>query len=132
MSGVMKSSLSILLLAGVCLAQEAFDVQDKGKHKWPAEDAQKIYNSACAVVEREFGTQHTVRPRFTLVLGADTNGLFVHQREIRLSKWDPFLFAQGVVMLAFEDLMTLDERVSMSKRAMTWADSTVEIKQLDK
>jgi hypothetical protein len=121
-----KLSISILLLACVGLAQEAFDVQDKGKHKWPAEDAQKIYTSACTVVEREFGIHHNVRPRFTLVLGADENGLFVHQREIRLSKWDPYLFAQGVVMLAFDDLMTLDERLVMSKRAMTWADSTVD------
>jgi hypothetical protein len=78
------------------------------------------------VVEREFSIHHNVRPRFTLVLGADQNGLFVHQREIRLSKWDPYLFAQGVVILAFEDLMTLDERLVMSKRAMTWADSTVD------
>lgn len=132
MSSAVRLTISILILTGVGFAQEAFDVHNTGKHQWPPEEAQKIYNSACAVVEREFGTQHTVRPRFTLVLGADTNGLFVPQREIRLSKWDPFLFAQGVVMLAFEDLMTLDERMSMSKRAMTWADSTVEIKQLDK
>lgn len=121
-----KLSVSILLLAGVCLAQEAFDVQNKGLHKWPEEEAQKIYASACTVVEREFSTHHNVRPRFTLVLGAEKNGLFLAQREIRLSKWDPYLFAQGVVMLAFDDLMTLDERIAMSKRAMTWADSTID------
>jgi hypothetical protein len=127
MSNAVKLTISVLILAGVACAQDEFDVHDKAKQKWPAQDAHKIYLSACTVVEREFSIHHTVRPRFTLILGADKNGLFFNPREIRLSKWNPELFAQGVVMLAFDDLMTLDERVAMSRRALNWANSTMEV-----
>jgi len=117
----------LAVLAGVAHAQNEFDVHDKGKLKWPAEDAHKIYLSACTVVEQEFSIHHTVRPRFTLILGADKSGVFFDQREIRLSNWDPGLFAQGVVLLAFDDLMTLDERLAMTRRALNWAHSTIEV-----
>jgi hypothetical protein len=44
-----------------------------------------------------------------------------------LTRWDRYLFAQGVVMLAFADLLTGDRKIAMTKRAVNWADSTVEI-----
>jgi len=130
MRNAVKLTIVVLAVsAGVAYAQNEFDVHDKGKLKWSAEDAHKIYLSACTVVEREFSIHHTVRPRFTLILGADETGVFFGAREIRLSKWDPALFAQGVVMLAFDDLMTLDERLAMTRRALNWANSTIELTQ---
>jgi len=125
-----KLTIAVLaVLTGVAYAQNEFDVHDNGKLKWPAEDAHKIYLSACAVVEQEFSIHRTVRPRFTLILGTDKSGVFFDPREIRLSKWDPELFAQGVVMLAFDDLMTLRERLAMTRRALNWANSTIEVTQ---
>lgn len=100
----------------------------KGKQRWPAAEAQKIYRSACSVVQREFGATHTVAPPLTLVLGAERNEVAFDQREIRLTKWEPNRFAQGVVMLAFEDVM-LDRRMAMAKRALIWADATIEVER---
>jgi hypothetical protein len=41
--------MAFLILATVGLAQEGLTVQNKGKQKWPAAEAQKIYLSACSV-----------------------------------------------------------------------------------
>jgi hypothetical protein len=50
--------------------------------------------------------------------------------EIRLIKWNPFLFAEGVVVFAFEDLPPVDERMAVARRAVNWTGSTVEIKTI--
>ena len=68
----------------------------------------------------------------TLVIGADEDRAYWGTREIRLTKWDPYLFAQGVVIFAFEDLLPDGERMAVAKRAVTWADSTVDAKNLAK
>jgi hypothetical protein len=123
---------AVLLLATAGRAQGGFTVDSKGKDQWPATEAQKIYDSACAVVEQELGGNRIVRPQFKLVLGAATNSVNYDQRELRLTKWDPYLFAQGVVMLSFEDLMPPKQRAEMSKRALTWADATIDVHRLTK
>lgn len=66
-----------------------------------------------------------------MVLGADSNVVRFDAREIRLTKWDRNAFAQGVVMLAFEDVM-LDRRVAMANRAVMWVDTTVDVERLTK
>ena len=68
----------------------------------------------------------------TLVVGAEQNGAYRDAKEIRLTKWDPYLFAQGVVFFAFEELLPEGERMAVAKRAITWADSTVESKSFVK
>ena len=40
------------------------------------------------------------------------------------------MFAQGVVWLAFEDLMPSPQRLTIAKWAVNWADSSLEIKRL--
>ena len=126
-----KIAILVLILSTLCAAQEGLAVHAKGKQKWPAAEAQKIYRSACSVVQRELGASHSVAPLLTLVLGADRNEVVSvsGQREIRLRKWDPNSFAQGVVMLAFEDVM-LDRRMTMAKRALIWADATIEVERV--
>jgi hypothetical protein len=87
----MTNRLSLLMvflvLATVCLAQEGLTVQNKGKRKWPAAEAQKIYVSACSAVQREFGSNRPVGPRVTVVLGAGKNDVWFQEQEIRLTKW---------------------------------------------
>jgi hypothetical protein len=67
-----------------------------------------------------------------LILGADKDQALLDQREIRLTKWNSDLFAQGVVVFAFEDLMSVDERKAVARRAVSWAESTVEVKAFSK
>ena len=81
-------AILVLILSTLCAAQEGLTVHAKGKQKCPAAEAQKICRSACSVVQRELGATHSVAPRLTLVLGADTNEVAYGPREIRLTKWD--------------------------------------------
>jgi hypothetical protein len=128
----MKFAISVLALAGACLAQEGLTIDNKHKERVSTPEAEKIYFSACAVVREEFDVKTPILPRVKLVLGTSKNGVLWDEREIWLTRWDPYLFAQGVVMLAFADLLTGDRRMVMTKRAMNWADSTVGIERLAK
>jgi hypothetical protein len=127
-----KLVVAVLALAGGCWAQSLLTVQVRGRQHWPAGETDRLYLSACSAVEREFGGDLHVRPRVTLVLGADRNEVHWDRREIRLIKWDPYLFTQGVVVFAFEDLMPTDKRLVVAKRAMNWADSTVDVHAISK
>jgi hypothetical protein len=128
----LKFTISVLALAGATLAQDGLTIDNRHKERLSAPEAEKIYSSACSVVEREFDIKHPLHPQVRLVLGADKNEIWFVGREIRLTKWNPYAFAQGVVWLAFEDLMPSQQRLTIAKRAVTWADSTVEIKRLAK
>jgi hypothetical protein len=128
----LRLRIVVLSLATACLAQEGLTIHSKVKQKWPAAEAEKIYLSACSAVQREFGSNRAVTPQVTVVLGADKNAVLFDEREIRLTKWDPHLFAQGVVVFAFEDLMPVEQRLTLAKRAVNWADATVEIERVEK
>jgi hypothetical protein len=125
-----KFALSVLALAGAGLAQDGLTIDNKHKERLSTPEPEKIYSSACSVVEREFDIKHP--PQVRLVLGADKNEIWFVGRKIRLTKWNPYAFAQGVVWLAFEDLMPSQQRLTIAKRAVTWANSTVEIERLAK
>jgi hypothetical protein len=79
-----------------------------------------------------FGIKHALHPQVRLVLGADKNEIWFAGREIRLTEWNGYAFAQGVVWLAFADLMPSQQRLTIAMRAVTWADSTVKIERLAK
>ena len=132
MSTAVKFAGLVLALATACSAQDGLSVRNSGKQKWPPGDAQKIYLSACSAVQQEFGRTVPLAPRVTLVLGADKNEVWFVGGEVRLTKWNREAFAQGVVWLAFFDLMPSQERLGIAKRAVNWADSTVEVEQLKK
>jgi len=125
---------ALLLLTAASAAQEGLTIRNETNQKWPSAEAEKVYVSSCAVVQREFGSSRELKPRVTLVLGADKDneGLFFKSREIRLAKWDRYMFAQGVVWLAFEDLMPQEQLLLVSKRAVAWADATVAVGQIAK
>jgi hypothetical protein len=127
-----KFTISVLALAAACLAQDGLTIDNKHKERVSAPEVEKIYSSACSVVQREFDIKRPLHPQVRLVLGADKNEIWFAGREIRLTKWNSYTFAQGVVWLAFEDLMPSQQRLTIAKRAVTWADSTVEIERLAK
>lgn len=132
MTTAVKVAAFVLAITAACLAQEALSVRNRRNQKWPAAEAQKIYLSACSVVQQEFGRRFPLPPQMTLVLGADKNEVWFTGREIRLTNWNRDAFAQGVVLLAFLDLMPSQQRLTIAKRAVNWADSTVSVEQLAK
>ena len=126
----LRMTVAILILAASGFAQDLVTVHTHGKQNWPAAEADKIYLSACSAVQQEFSIHRPVRPRVTLVLGAEVNNIKFELQEIRLTHWDRNLFAQGVVMLAFQDLMPREERIAITKRAINWAQATVDVGEL--
>ena len=127
-----KFTISVLAMAAVCLAQDGLTIDNKHKERVSAPEVERIYSSACSVVQREFESRHPLHPQVRLILGADKNEVWFAGREIRLTKWNPYNFAQGVVWFAFEDLMPSQQRLTIAKRAVTRADSTVGIERLAK
>ncbi len=130
MTSVLKAAVLALTLTTACLAQESLiTVSNKGKQKWPPQEVDKIYFSVCSAVQREFGGDRTVSPRLALVLGADKNAVDFDNKKIVLIKWNRELFAQAVVLLAFEDLMTEQRRRTIARRALNWAGATIDVAQ---
>lgn len=124
---VVAPAAAVVIFTIASAAQEGLIIRNEANQKWPSAEAQKVYLSACAVVQREFGISRELRPQVTLVLGASKEGVDFDHREIRLTKWDRFLFAEGVAWLAFEDLMPKKQLLVVAKRAVSWAESTVDI-----
>lgn len=94
-------------------------------------EAESIYRSACSVVKREFyrGTSEPC-PHFTVVIGAKRNQL--HSRrtqdgEISMKKWDPFVFAEGVVVLTFDDMLTRDAIAQLGNQALQQSNAAINV-----
>jgi hypothetical protein len=129
---LVKFTVSILALVTACLAEEGLTIESKHKQKVVVPEVENIYFSACSVVRKEFDVKRAGLPRIKLVLGSSENRVLFDEREIWLVRWDRYLFAEGVVMLAFDDLLTGDRRISLTKRAVNWADATVGVEGLAK
>jgi hypothetical protein len=126
---IVKFAIYVVALAAASLAQDGLTIDNKYKERVSTPEVEKIYSSVCSVVQREFDIRHPLHPRVRLVLGADKNEIWFAGREIRLTRWDRYTFAQGVVWLAFEDLMPSQQRLTIARRAVNWADSTVGIER---
>jgi hypothetical protein len=107
-----------------------FTIHNPRKQTVPYAEAQTIYLSACKVVEHEFSRTDPIRPKLTLLLGSDGDRVYYPKREIQLRKWDKFKFAQGVVILAMDTLLSADEKFSLSKLAVVEAEMTVDVREL--
>jgi len=132
----MKSLLTMAVLsvtlATACYAQDAVSITGKGKQKWSQSEINRVYLSACSAVQREFYSHTAPRPTVALILGADKNVIDYDKKTILLRQWDRYLFAQGVVLLAFEDLLTPERRLGMATRAVNLADASVDVRELRK
>jgi hypothetical protein len=107
-------------------------VSNEGTQKWSPSEVNKVYLSACTAVQREFGNSFVLRPSITLVLGADKNAFVFDKKTVLLKRWDRSLFAEGVVILAFEELLTPQRRMTMTNHAVNLAQATVDIGEITK
>ena len=87
--------------------------------------AEKLYHSACTIVERDFHATD-LRPRFTVIIGTDHDE--VHGRtEIWLKRWNPAVFTEGVVVLAFNQVLTPDAIKHMGEKAVLYTNATIDV-----
>ena len=136
---MLKAVFTLLVLASAGLAQTSSDGSFSVQHSKHANlslsptqmrEAESLYQSACAVVQRDFHSgAGELRPRFTVVLGADRDE--VHGRaEILMKKWNPVVFAEGVVVIAFDQMLTADVIKRLGERAIRYSNATVDVADL--
>jgi hypothetical protein len=135
---MLKAIVALFLLVSTCIAQSSSDgffvvrhVTKPGSSLTPAQmhDAEKLYQNTCAVVQRDFHSGSELHPRFTVILGAERNE--VHgNTEIWLTKWNPAMFAEGVVVVAFHQVLTTDVIKQLAKRAVRYSDAMIDVSEL--
>ena len=121
---IRKCYLCIALLTTASLGQN-FAVSNPKNLNFPVAEANRIYKCAAVTIQREFQQTEPVRPTFTLVLGVDRNQLDVATSQLRLVKWDTNLFAQGVVLFSFEQLMPEQRTARLVQRVLSQASAVV-------
>ena len=91
-------------------------------------EAESLYQNACAVVQRDFHTDE-LHPHVAVTIGTERDEVRVRAvgAEIWMTKWDPVVFAQGVVVLAFNQLLTTDRIQQLSARAIRYSGATVDV-----
>jgi len=117
-------------LCHVCCAQELFEVQNAKQQKWPQEEADQIYLVATRTVQREFRLSSPVRPRFTLILGANENAADLAKDELKLAHWDKAFFAEGVVLMTLDQMVTPEAKKALARHALSEAEASVSIAKL--
>src|SRR5260221_4224844 len=79
---MLKTIAALLFLASACFAQSSADgffvvrnIKKSGGILTPVQmrEAEELYQSACAVVQRDFHGNTELRPRFTVLLGTEQN-----------------------------------------------------------
>jgi len=131
--------LLIAIIAGAScptLAQNKlpFEVSNPKHKKWSADQAGRIYTSACDLLARTIRPEKPpqLHPKFLLVLGAD-NDEFVRmgsEVEIRLKSWSPPKFAEAVVMVAARDVLQASDLKNIVRQSLSLAHATVSVSEL--
>ena len=99
-------TIAVLFVATIGLAQDRLILSGKVSPQ-VRQEARTLYVAVCITAEHEFGAPRPLKPRVLLVLGGNQNVVDWERSRIRLRKWDPYLFAQGVIALAYRQLMPL-------------------------
>ena len=125
--------VAILFTVGmshICCAQQFFEVQNAKQQQWPQEEAEQIYLVATRTVQREFRLSSPVRPRFTLILGANENAADLAKDELKLAQWDKAFFAEGVVLMTLDQMVTPEAKKDLARHALSEAEASVSIAKL--
>jgi hypothetical protein len=135
---MLKAIVTVMFLVTTCFGQASsggfFVVRHINKPSFsltPAQmrEAEKLYRSSCVVVQREFPGSGELHPRFAVLVGTDRDEVH-RQTEIWLRQWNPALFAQGVVVLAFDQVLTSDLVRRLAKRVIEQSNAMVDVADL--
>ena len=111
-------------------SQGFFTIFNPDNEKISYVEAEKVYVAACETIEREFNLSALVRPRLTVHLGASENNLHYPNRDLRLARWDKSRFAEAVVELVLHDMISPEDRLRLTKAAVSKAGATVSLCEL--
>ena len=138
----MRLPISILFVAisipALAQAPELFEVSNPKHVHFDAQEAVKSYLQAVSEVETEYHLLQHVTPKFVLVLGVDqncivwANGKMSQASEIRLKRWDPRIFRQGVITLSINELMRPENVIRLEQRIERIEQASVDVRNLQK
>jgi hypothetical protein len=137
---MLKIMFILLVLAAAGLAQTSSDGSFSVRHstkptfslsKGEMREAESLYRNACAVVEHDFHSGvGQLHPHLTVIVGEDRNEVHAENTELHvgneiwMKKWEPTVFAQGVVVLAFGQMLTVDVIKQLGMRAVRYSNAT--------
>src|SRR5271169_6461180 len=137
---MLKVMFILFVLAAAGQAQSSSDGSFSVRHftkpnfslsKAQMREAESLYRSACAVVEHDFRSgEGQLHPHLTVVVGEDRNEVHAENTELHvgnelwMKKWEPTVFAQGVVVLAFGQMLTVDVIQRLGMRAVRYSYAT--------
>jgi hypothetical protein len=124
---MLKVGFVILVLANICSSQTYFRVSNPKQQKWPRTEANLIYFSAARELAAEFNRPQSPRAVFTLVLGTNENSVDMNTRELRLKKWDKYFYAEGVLRLTFDQMLSAESKMRLAKRAVMESEAGVDL-----
>lgn len=116
----------MLVMTNVCVSQSPFQVNNPKQQHWPQEEANRIYFLVARNLAAEFNRPQLPVAAFTLVLGANENAVDMNTRELRLKKWDKYFYAEGVLRLTFDQLLSSESKMQLARRAVAESDATVD------
>lgn len=138
----MRFPIGILLLAisvpALGQARELFEVSNPKHLQFNSEEAVKSYLQSVSEVETEYHLLQHPTPKFALVLGVDRNSLVWPEgktsqgAEIRLRRWDPRIFRQGVIALSINELMRPENVARLEQRIERVDEAVVDARDLRK
>lgn len=141
---MLRVVFTLLVLVSAGLAQTSSDgsfsvrhVTDTSYSLSPSQmrEPERLYQSACTVVQHEYQSDVELRPHFTVVIGTERDELNFTRTEpgeIGMKTWDPIKFTQGSVILAFEQMLTPDAIVQLGNRVVRQYDTTVDVADFSK
>jgi hypothetical protein len=107
-----------------------FTIFNPANEKISYTEAEKVYLAACQTIEREFNRSAPIRPHLTVHLHSEENNLHYPDRDLRLARWDKDRFAEAVVELVLHDMVSPQERLRLTKLAVSQAGATVSLCEL--
>lgn len=123
--GLLKGCFLILFLAEICLSQTPFQVSNPKHQEWPQSEALLIYDCEARNLAEQFNLPRVPRAVFTVVLGAEENSVDMNTKELRLKKWDKYLYAEGVLRLTFDQILSSESKMRLARRAVAESEATV-------
>ena len=126
---VVQSIVVALMLAQLGFSQTLFDVRNPKNQKWPEAEANRIYMSTARAIAAEFKLPQPIYAHFTLMLGADENSVDIDARELRLKKWNTYFYAEGVLRLNFDQVLSSEAKMRLARRAVAESEAMVTVDQ---
>lgn len=128
----------VALLEALSSAQTStpllFEVSNPKHLALPADEANRIYSSACELVARSIRPEKPPRlaPKFVLVLGTDADETLRSgpTAEIHLREWNAARFAEAMVLMATREILKGEDIMNLTRDTLLAAQASVSVSEL--